>query len=80
MASRAVGRKLNDAQVAELQGGLLGKFVRDARVLIRPDDRGATMLTISPPLVADNAVLDDLAERVSSALTMTDKYLKSHAC
>lgn len=79
MASRANGRELDDAQVATLQGGLLGKFVRDARVLIRPDDRGATMLTISPPLVADNTVLDDLVERISNALTMTDEYLTGNA-
>ncbi len=77
MADHASGRDLSDAQVAELQGGLLGTFVREARVLIRPDDRGATMLTISPPLVADDTVLDDLAARIDMALTMTDDHLRA---
>ncbi len=77
MADRSSGRELNEQQVAELQGGLLGAFVREARVLIRPDDRGATMLTISPPLVADDTVLDDLVARIDKALTMTDEYLRA---
>ncbi len=75
MADRGTGRELDDAQVADLQGGTLGRFVREARILIRPDDRGATMLTISPPLVADAAVLDDLIDRVDRVLTMTDDHL-----
>lgn len=75
MADRAGGRELDEQQRTTLEGGLLGKFVRDARILIRPDDRGATMLTISPPLVADDAVLDDLAARTDQVLDMTDNFL-----
>ena len=76
MADRGTGRELGDDQIADLQGGVLGRFVRDARILIRPDDRGATMLTISPPLIADAAVLDDLIDRVDRVLTMTDEHLR----
>jgi adenosylmethionine-8-amino-7-oxononanoate aminotransferase len=79
MAHRASGRELNDEQMSTLQCGLLAKFVRDARVLVRPDDRGATMLTVSPPLVADNKVLDDLAARLSDVLTMTDNYVATES-
>ncbi len=75
MSSRADDRDLSEREVAELEGGMLGKFVRDARILVRPDDRGATMLTVSPPLVADDTVLDDLAERISNALSMADEHL-----
>ncbi len=75
MADRRTGRELDDAQIASLQGGMLNKFVHAARVLVRPDDRGATMLTISPPLIADATVLDDLAARVDDVLTMTDDHL-----
>ena len=75
MADRHAGRELDDAQVADLQGGTLGRFVRDARILVRPDDRGATMLTISPPLVAGPDVIHDLAGRVDDVLTMTDDHL-----
>ena len=75
VADRHAGRPLSDNQRAALQGGLLGQFVRDARVLVRPDDRGATMLTVSPPLIADNAVLDDLTARVDVTLDQVDAWL-----
>ena len=75
MADRDEGHELDDAQVADLQGGTLARFVRDARILVRPDDRGATMLTISPPLVAGPDVIDDLAGRIDDVLTMTDDHL-----
>ncbi|NNE74846.1 MAG: aminotransferase class III-fold pyridoxal phosphate-dependent enzyme [Acidimicrobiales bacterium] len=75
MADRVAGRDLSDAQAAALQGGVLGSFVREARVMIRPDDRGATMLTISPPLIADRGVLDDLVNRVDQILNRTGAWL-----
>ena len=78
VADRESGTPLSDDQRTALQGGLLAQFVRDARVLIRPDDRGATMLTISPPLVADDAVLDDLTERLDHTLNMVDTWLQAN--
>lgn len=75
MADRDAGLELSPEQVGALQGGLLGRFVRDEQILIRPDDRGATMLTISPPLVAATEVLDDLVDRVDRVLASTDSWL-----
>ena len=75
MADRPSGRELTDEQATALQTGLLGRFVRDARILVRPDNRGATMLSISPPLVADKAVLDDLVGRLDEVLNRTDEWL-----
>lgn len=75
MADRSRGRDLSDSQTASLQCGMLGKFVRDARVLVRPDDRGATMLTLAPPLVANRTVLDDLFARIGDALAIVDCHL-----
>ena len=37
--------------------------------MTRADDRGPAMLMLSPPLVADRAVLDDLLARVDATLT-----------
>jgi len=77
----AAGRgeqELSDAQRAALEGGVLSGMLRDARVLIRPDDRGATMLTVSPPLVADDKVLDDLTERLDQVLSMTSSWLEKN--
>lgn len=78
MADRAGGAELSPTQRASLEGGVLAGFVREARVLIRPDDRGATMLTIAPPLISDDKVLDDLTERLDQALTATDDWLAAN--
>ncbi len=78
MASRANGVELSDQQAVALQTGVLAGFTRDAKLLIRPDDRGATMLSISPPLVADTAVLDDLLARVDQILDLTDQWLTAN--
>lgn len=75
VADRSTGRQLSDEQHAALRGGLLARWLRDDRLLIRPDDRGATMLTVSPPLVADDGVLDDLADRLDRTLTTVEAWL-----
>lgn len=79
MADRANGVELSDAQSAGLLGGELAAFLREAGLLIRPDDRGATMLTISPPLVADNAILDDLTTRLDEVLSKTERWVLANA-
>jgi len=66
---------LSDEEAKALQTGVLGSFVRDAKVMIRPDDRGATMLILSPPLVADRNVLDDLLSRVDQIVERTSGWL-----
>jgi len=76
MADRANGIDLSNDDAAALQTGVLNEFLRDARLLVRPDDRGATMLTISPPLVADTAVVDDLLERTDQVVERTNNWLK----
>jgi len=79
IADRVGGRELADGQRAALEGGVLAGFVRDAGILIRPDDRGATMLVVSPPLIADDKVLDDLTQRLDQVLDMTDEWLAANA-
>ena len=74
-ADRDAALDLSASQQAGLQGGVLGGFVRGEKMTIRPDDRGYTGLTISPPLVADTEVIDDLAERVDRVLTRVDAWL-----
>ncbi len=75
MADRETGTELSDEQSAALLGGGLAGYLREAGLLIRPDDRGATMLVVSPPLVADAAVLDDLTERLDQVLTKTGAWI-----
>jgi len=78
MTSREDGVEFSDQQRAALEGGVLARFVREAGLLIRPDDRGATMLTLSPPLIADAAVLDDIAGRLDQVLTSTSDWLAAN--
>ncbi|MDE0605890.1 MAG: aminotransferase class III-fold pyridoxal phosphate-dependent enzyme [Acidimicrobiaceae bacterium] len=78
MRDSVAGVDLTDAEFAELlPGGLLERFVREARVLVRPDSRGAAMLAIAPPLVADATVIDDLLERVDQVLNRVGGWLKA---
>ncbi len=78
VAHRDRGLELSTEQAAALQGGVLAGFVRASQLLIRPDDRGATMLVISPPLVADAAVLADLLDRLDRILDRTDRWLAAN--
>ena len=48
-----------------------------ARALVRPDSRGAAMLAIAPPLVADAAVIDDLLNRVDRVLDRVSGWLRA---
>ena len=75
MADNRSGAALSESQTKQLEGGVLGQFVREAKLMIRPDDRGATMLVISPPLIADHAVIDDVVQRVDQILDRTDSWL-----
>lgn len=78
MRDRGSGTDLSDAEVAELlPGGLLERLVRAAGVLVRPDNRGAAMLAISPPLVADESVIDDLLGRLDQVLDRLSGWLNT---
>jgi adenosylmethionine-8-amino-7-oxononanoate aminotransferase len=67
-----------EAQEA-LQTGLLATWIREARLMIRPDDRGATQLIIAPPLICDDEVLDVLADGVDQVLSRVDDWLRPSA-
>lgn len=75
MQDRANGVDLSEGDALSLQQGVLARMVRDAGLLIRPDDRGATMLVFSPPLVADKAVIDDMHAKADQVLTNAAAWL-----
>jgi len=75
MADSVTDIDLSDNDAAALQGGVLLGFLKDARLLIRPDDRGATLLSFSPPLVADREVIDDILARTDQVLDRTDQWI-----
>jgi adenosylmethionine-8-amino-7-oxononanoate aminotransferase len=74
-ASRAGSRPLRADQSAELLGGLLNRWMWDAGLIIRPDDRGATMLAVAPPLICGPAELDDLADKLARVLDQMTAWL-----
>ncbi len=77
-ADSGTQRDLSTAQEEALRGGVLNRFVRDERMTVRPDDRGYTGLTISPPLIADGAVIDDLVARVDRVADRVDAWLANN--
>ena len=78
MRDRASGIELTEDELASLLAGrVLEGFVKEARVLVRPDSRGAAMLMISPPLVADAEVIDDLLSRVDQVFNRVGGWLKA---
>lgn len=76
MESREAGTELSDDDRAALQGGKLAEFVQESGLLIRPDDRGATMLVLSPPLIASREVLDDMFERLDQILSAAGEWME----
>jgi adenosylmethionine-8-amino-7-oxononanoate aminotransferase len=73
--SRARGLELTAEQSQALLGGMLTRWVWDEKLLIRADDRGATMLVIAPPLICGAAELSELLERLSNVLDRVDAYV-----
>jgi len=55
---------------------VLPEAFRRTKVILRGDDRGATMLMISPPLVADHNVLFELLHGVDAMLTDIEKAIQ----
>ena len=72
----ASGRQLTAEEGGALVREVMPKAMRDVGLITRPDDRGATMLMLSPPLIADREVLDDLFHCVDAVLTATDHYIR----
>jgi adenosylmethionine-8-amino-7-oxononanoate aminotransferase len=72
---RQSGRPLTETQSVELVREVMPKAMSDVGLITRPDDRGATMLMLSPPLVADESVLDDLLHKVDAVLSVVDTHV-----
>jgi adenosylmethionine-8-amino-7-oxononanoate aminotransferase len=75
VGSREHARPLTEVESAELLGGLLTEWIWEAGLLIRADDRGATMLAVAPPLVCGQAELSDLLARIDQVLDRVDQFV-----
>ena len=68
MGDRETGREFNPEEKAGVCRDLLPRLLKENGLMTRADDRGPAMLMLSPPLVADREVLDDLLARVDATL------------
>ncbi|MBX3103956.1 MAG: aminotransferase class III-fold pyridoxal phosphate-dependent enzyme [Microbacteriaceae bacterium] len=75
MRDRESGKDLTPEQSVALLREVMPAALKKANLITRPDDRGATMLTIAPPLVADATVLDELLEGVEVVAKAVDDFL-----
>ena len=73
---RQTGRPLTEQQGVELVREVMPDAMRQVNLITRPDDRGATMLMLSPPLVADQDVLDDLLAGVDAVVSAVDRHVR----
>lgn len=74
---RSTGRELTDQQQVELVREVMPRAMRGVNLITRPDDRGATLLMLSPPLVADREVLDELLSSVDAVVSAVDAHVQS---
>jgi adenosylmethionine-8-amino-7-oxononanoate aminotransferase len=65
-----------DAEEREsLLRGFLPGCLREAGLIARADDRGEAVLQIAPPLVADDAVLDEIVEALRTVLIGAGEFM-----
>jgi len=62
------GRRFDAAERERLLRGVLPRLLYEAGVIARCDDRGDSVLQIAPPLVSDQALLDELVDRLGDVL------------
>jgi adenosylmethionine-8-amino-7-oxononanoate aminotransferase len=77
VADRDSARELSDEQSLALLREVLPAAMHRVGLLTRPDDRGATMLVLAPPLVSDRVVIDELLDEVDAVVDAADRYVST---
>jgi adenosylmethionine-8-amino-7-oxononanoate aminotransferase len=72
------GRLDGDTRERLLRGFLPGRL-REAGLIARADDRGEAVLQIAPPLISDDAVLNEIVEAMREVLTDAGAFLRHNA-
>ncbi|MDA8197153.1 MAG: aminotransferase class III-fold pyridoxal phosphate-dependent enzyme [Actinomycetota bacterium] len=70
-------RPFTPSQSEEVLGEVVPAALDEAGLIVRPDDRGGTMLVISPPLVANEEIIGQLCERLDTVLSKVDRFCES---
>ena len=76
MADRGARRGFTDEEKAAVCREVLPGLLQRAGLMTRADDRGPAMLMLSPPLVADRAVLDELLGMVDEVLSGAERWMQ----
>jgi adenosylmethionine-8-amino-7-oxononanoate aminotransferase len=76
MADNNSGRELTEQESLTVLREVLPESFNRTKVILRGDDRGATLIMVSPPLVADGDVLDDLLHGIDGMLTDVEKAVQ----
>jgi adenosylmethionine-8-amino-7-oxononanoate aminotransferase len=76
MADHNSGRELTEQESLTVLREVLPESFKRTKVILRGDDRGATMIMVSPPLVADDDVLDELLHGIDGMLTDVEKAVQ----
>lgn len=75
-ADREGGRELTEQESRTVLGEVLPEAFLRTKVILRGDDRGATMLMVSPPLVASEETLSELLHGIDGMLTAVEKAVQ----
>lgn len=78
-ADRDTDQELSREQSSDLLRQVLPAAMREASLITRPDDRGATMIMVAPPLVADSAIIGELLGQLDFVLAKAENYIHSSA-
>lgn len=73
--NRHSGRELSSIEAETIVREILPAAMKRVNLLTRADDRGGTMLVLSPPLMADHEVVDELLGCVDAVVTAVEEYL-----
>lgn len=75
MGNRHLGRELTALEAETITREILPAAMKRVNLLTRADDRGGTMLVLSPPLMADQEVVAELLGCVDAVVTAVEEYL-----
>jgi adenosylmethionine-8-amino-7-oxononanoate aminotransferase len=62
------GTRFDQAERDDLLRGFLPKRLREIGLIARADDRGDSVIQIAPPLISDEALLDEIVSRLGTVL------------
>jgi adenosylmethionine-8-amino-7-oxononanoate aminotransferase len=76
---RETAREFSPEEKAGVCRELLPRLLKENGLMTRADDRGPAMLMLSPPLIADREVLDELLAKVDATLTGAEEQISGGA-